>query len=112
MSAVKWLTEIRALDDAEYARSVARHYSQKGYGKAKIKDELYRRFIPRELWEDALSSAVDMQEAAGKYLKAKLKSENPDRAELRRAADGLLRRGFSWDEIKEALRRYGEEADE
>ena len=112
IEAVKWLTEIHVLDDLDYARTVARHYSKKGYGKSKIKDELYRRFVAREYWDEALEHMGDIQQAAEKYLKTKLRNKNPDSAEMRKAANGLYRRGFSWDEIKEALRRYEEETDE
>ena len=110
--AVKWLTEIHALDDLDYARTVAQHYSRKGYGKAKIKDELYKRFVAREYWDEAFEHMEDTHEAAEKYLKTKLRNKNPDSAEIRKAANALYRRGFSWDEIKEALRRYEEETEE
>ncbi len=83
-----WLTDIGALDDAEYAAMIVRHYSARGYGAYRIRDELYRRGIDRELWEDALSQLPDMEETAYEALKARLKGERPDKAETdhRRAA--------------------------
>ena len=59
-SACDWLEEIGALNDAEYAAMLVRHYGGMGYGEAKIRDELYRRGVPRELWEDALSKLPDV----------------------------------------------------
>ena len=41
-------------DSEEYAAMIVRHYSAKGYGENRIKAELSRRGIARELWEDAL----------------------------------------------------------
>ena len=38
-------------------------------------------------------------------LCSKLKSTSPDRAELKKATDALLRRGFSWREISAAKER-------
>lgn len=38
-----WLERLGLLNDAEYARTVVRHYSAKGYGPYKVRDELYRR---------------------------------------------------------------------
>ena len=45
-------------------------------------------------------------------LRRKLKSDTPDRAELRKAADYLYRRGFGRDEIHAALARYCELSEE
>ena len=52
--AAAWLQELHLLDDAQYAAMCVRHYAAKGYGAGRIRSELYRRGIPRELWDDAL----------------------------------------------------------
>lgn len=101
-----WLQSIGALNDEEYARQIVRHYSSKGYGTGRIKDELYRRGVPRDLWDDALDEKPDSEETVYKLLKSKIKSENPDRAEITKAANALYRRGFSWDEIKRAVNKF------
>ena len=44
------LEELGILNDAQYAQLVVRHYSAKGYGERKLRDELYRRGVPRDLW--------------------------------------------------------------
>lgn len=51
---VAWAQDIGLLDDSAYAKTLARHYTAKGYGPYKIKDEFYRRQVPREDWEEAL----------------------------------------------------------
>ena len=94
-----------ALADAEIVNTCGFIDAAKGYGPRRIRDELYRRRIPRELWDEALSGLPEQDGTIDKLLRARLRSENPDRAELKRAADALLRRGFSWDEIKEAVER-------
>ena len=99
------LVELRLLDDAEYAAMVVRHCAAKGYGPRRIRDELYRRKIPRELWDGALAGLPEQDGTIDKLLRARLRSDEPDRAELKRATDALLRRGFAWDEIKEAVER-------
>ena len=103
---VDWLESIGALNDEEYARQIVRHYSAKGYGAGRIKDELYKRGVPRDMWDEAMSERPDSDETVYKLLKAKLKSENPDRAEMTKAANALYRRGFSWDEIKRAVNKF------
>ena len=48
------LEELGYLNDSQYAALVVRHYAARGYGEKKLRDELYRRGVPRALWEDAL----------------------------------------------------------
>ena len=54
--AVAWLTERRLLDDAAYAESVVRSYTRRGYGAARIRQELTRRGVDRETAEAAMQS--------------------------------------------------------
>ena len=103
------LTELRLINDENYAAIVVRHYSAKGFGAARIKNELYRRFVPRELWEQALADMPDADGSLDTLLRAKLKSPDPDSAELKKATDALRRRGFSWDEIRYAVERFNAE---
>lgn len=103
--AVQWLEEIGALDDRSYASSIVRHYSVMGYGPAKIRDELYRRGIPREMWEEALAQAPDPAEAIERYIASKLRGKAADEKQLKRISDGLRRRGFHWEDIREAVCR-------
>lgn len=111
--AVDWLEELGAVNDAEYAGAVARHYSARGYGPRKIQDELFRRGVPRELWADALEEADGPEAGIDAYLRQKLRGAQPeDPKALKRAADGLIRRGYRWEDVKAGLRRYGAEIEE
>lgn len=110
--AAQWLLDMRLLDDAQYAAMCVRHYAAKGYGPGKIRNELYRRGIARELWDEALEELSEQDERIDALLRRKLKSDTPDRAELRKAADYLYRRGFGRDEIHAALARYSELSEE
>ena len=105
------LEELGFLDDQRYAGQVVRHYSAKGYGLRKLRDELYRRGVPRELWDQALEEAQDSGDAVDAFLEKKLKGSR-DPKELKKASDALARRGYSWSEISEGLRRYGAEVED
>lgn len=107
-----WLERLGLLNDAEYARTVVRHYSAKGYGPYKIRDELYRRGVARELWEDALAETADPCAAIDAFLRQKLKGAPTDRRELKKASDALARRGYHWSDISEGLRRWGADIEE
>ena len=101
---VAWLEEIGVIDDERYAAAVVRRYVAKGYGAGRIRTEFGRRGIDRELWENAFEEMPDEKDALDKMVQAKMETL-PDRKELKKFTDKLLRRGFSWDEINEALNR-------
>ena len=102
------MEELGYLNEAEYAGRIVRHYAAKGFGERKLRDELYRRGVPRELWEEALAQIEDNSEAIDAFLEKKLKGSH-DPKEIKKASDALARRGFRWPEISDALRRYGME---
>lgn len=107
------LCELGYLDDAAYAAALVKHYTAKGCGPYKIREELFRRGVPREYWEAALDGTEDPAEAIDAFLERKLgRMEQPDRKDLKRVADALARRGYSWSDIQAALRRYGAETGE
>ena len=106
--AAERMEELGAVNDAAYAGVVVRHYAAMGYGRGRVEQELYRRGIPKELWEKALEELPDSAGAIDAFLQSKLKGRKPDRAEMKRLSDALLRRGFGWNEIRPALNRLGE----
>lgn len=104
--AVDWLRELGAVDDAAMARRVVERCVSKGYGKARIRQELYQKGIPRSLWEEALEAVPDMSEAIDRFLTRRLGEGKADPKAIKRAADALYRRGHSWEAISAALERY------
>ena len=107
-----WLESLGAVDDVAYAGVIARHYAASGYGPGRVRQELQKRGVSRELWDDALSQLPDSADAIDRFLQKKLSGRTPDRAMLKKLSDALLRRGFSWSDIRPALNRLGEEIDE
>jgi len=97
--------ELGIIDDARYSAIVVRHYAAKGYGMSRIKNELYRRGISKDLWDSALEEMPEQDDTIDRFLASKLKG-SVDTKDIKRASDALLRRGFSWEEIKSALMRY------
>ena len=100
-----WLCEHSLIDDESYAAAVARHYAAKGYGAGRVRAELGRRGIARELWEGALSAMPENDGKIDKFISARLADPN-DRDEVRRVSQALFRRGYSWDDIHSALERH------
>jgi len=108
-----WLVDMGQLCEAEYAGSIVRHYAAKGYGRKRIEQELWRRGVEKELWETALHEMpTDTDETIDRFIETKLRGEIPDRKEEKRVTDALMRRGYGWGEIREAMRRYMESVGE
>ena len=105
----RWLADLGAVDDAAYAGVIVRHYAAMGYGPGRVRQELQRRGIPQELWDDALALLPEGEEAIERFIRSKCKGKPLDRETQRKLAAALQRRGFSWQEIRPVLNRLGEE---
>ncbi len=111
-SAADWLEEIGAVDDANYAGVIVRHYAGRGYGPGRVKEELRRRGVDRSLWEEALAELPESREAITAYLRKRNHGDLSDPKALKRVSDALLRRGFSWSDVRAALGEYLADLDE
>ncbi len=107
-AAVEWLEDMGAVNDEAYAATLVRHYSARGYGVLRIREELRRRGVPRELWDNALEERPESSETLDALIQKKCKGDLSDPKERKRVADSLMRRGFSWNEVRAALGRYTE----
>jgi len=107
--AVRGLVEKGYINDSEYANLIISHYSIKGYGMARIKDELFKRGIPKDMWDDKLAGLDDeeMGDAAYEYFCKKLRGSK-DEDDIRRVSNALVRRGYSYEEVRNVMNRYME----
>lgn len=105
--ASEWLEAIGAINDADYAVLLAQHCARQGYGPARVREKLYEKGVPRELWDDALDSLPDPAESIDRFLEHKLRGNPLDEKEKKRLSDAMLRRGFSWSDIRAGLNRLG-----
>ena len=104
-AAVARMVEYGFVNDENYAAMVARHYAAKGCGPARIREELRRRRLDRELWDAALDAAPENSEAAYRLFAAKMRG-GCDKDAVRKASAALVRRGFSWEDVRAAAERY------
>ena len=103
-----WICSLGVVDDVRYAGLVVRHYAAKGYGERRIRDELYRRGIDKELWDEALEEMPGQDGALDAFLRGRLRGKtDPD--SLRRAAAAAQRRGYGWQEVRQAIERLERE---
>jgi len=106
----EWLCQMGLINDTEYAGSVVRHYAAKGYGASRIKQELRRHGVSRELWDEAMSQMPEQDEYLARFLRSRL-TDPGDRAQVKKVSDALFRRGYSWDQIKHALNEFDTQGD-
>ena len=100
-----WLCDMGLINDRSYASSVVRHYAVKGYGPSRIKQELKRHGLSRELWDEALEELPEQYDYVDRFLRSRL-NDPEDRAQIKKVSDALFRRGYSWEQIKHALNNF------
>lgn len=101
----EWLCEMGLISDESYAAMIVRHYSAKGYGVSRVRQELYRRGIDRELWDDALQEMPEQDDKLERFIRSRL-TDPTDRAQVQKICAALIRRGYTWEQVKHALNNF------
>lgn len=104
--AVYKLQQLGYLNDAEYAAAIVASRTGRQYGKNRIRMELRRRGLDEETAQEALGTADEgeMRENAGKLAEKLMRrhaGEEPYAAR-QKVIMALVRRGYTWDEAREA----------
>jgi regulatory protein len=107
---VEWARGLGYLDDGEYARAYVRaRFSGRGHGPTRVRAELARRGVDRELVDRAIDEAlgeVDLAEAAVAAARPRwraLAGEADVRRRRQKTLEFLVRRGFDYDAAREAV---------
>ena len=96
------------VDDEKTAQQVVQHCIAKGYGPARAKQALYEKQIPKEYWDAALEDYPDMTDTILSFLASHL-GDSREQKDIRRVTEALLRRGYSYPQVRRALQQYLEE---
>jgi regulatory protein len=112
-AAVDRLLALGALDDAEYARQLARaKVTEKGLSRRRLEQEMYRRGVPREVGDAAIAEVLadetvdasgTLEAIARKKLRTLASLDAP--ARRRRLYGFLARRGYEPDQVREVMER-------
>lgn len=100
--AVAWMEDLALVDDEKTAKQVVNQCVEKGYGKARAKQALYEKRIPKEYWDEALEDYPDQTDRIVAFLQAKL-SDPKDEKAVRKVTDALIRKGHSYSQIRSAM---------
>lgn len=108
------LLELGLLNDEEYARILSDDLiNRKNYGIKRVKQELAFRGISREIIENTIDSLDnDAENRIILVIKKKYLNKLNDEKGRKRAIDGLMRLGFSYSDIKSALKQVSEFTEE
>ncbi len=104
------LEDLGFLNDRNYASSVVRSCARKGYGLRRADAELIRRGISKELREEVLNEMPASDNILNRLVRMKLRDPD-DRDEIRKVSAAMVRRGYSWDEVRRAIERVSKESD-
>ncbi|MGI6255092.1 MAG: regulatory protein RecX [Acutalibacter sp.] len=102
------LEELGLIDDGAYARDLARELvERKRYGLRRVRQELARKGIRRELVEEILApygeDGDSFRENMTQVLERKYPQWREDEKTRRRAIAALQRLGYSYDQIRETM---------
>lgn len=104
-AAVERMTAEGWQDDARFAELLVRSRASNGYGPLRIRAELGTHGLDRDIVASAMDAYDgDWTENARDLARRRFPGRLDDRAIQRKAADFLLRRGFSGDQVRAAVR--------
>lgn len=113
------LERLGLVDDEGYARAFARgRFSARGYGPARLRQDLQRKGVSRDAIEAALAELAeeeDLGDAAREQAAKKwrsLASEDDLRKRKKKTMDFLVRRGFGFDSARSAVDAVSAEDEE
>ena len=104
------MEELGLLDDRDYARRLAEElFTRKGFSQSRVRQELCRRGLERDLAEAAAEEfARPPQEAIRELIERKYARYLGDEKGRRRAIAALQRLGYRFEDIRGVLREYPE----
>lgn len=104
------LERLGVVDDEAYARAFVRgRFEGRGYGPARLRQDLQRKGVDRSTIDAALADLVeaeDLGDEARQQAERKwrtLRSEEDVRKRKKKTMDFLVRRGFGFDTAREAV---------
>ena len=97
------------VSDERFARLYVRELQTlKRYGKRRIEQELYRKGVDRDTIREVLDETDFDESELGSLIERKYGRYLSDEKGIQRTINGLLRMGYSYGEIRDALKQISE----
>ena len=108
--AIRKLKNSGYVDDERFCRLYASELIRlKGYGKRRVEQELYLKGVSRDIISLVLEEITFDTEALSDIIRRKYLSKMKDEKGKQRAINALMRLGYSYREIRDALNDLDEE---
>lgn len=102
--AAERLKEQGYLDDLRFAQSYAAELIRlKGYGKGRVKQELFKKGVSSEITAQVLDEADFDEDRLAQIIDRKYRRYLCDEKGVKKTVNALLRMGYSYGEIRNAL---------
>lgn len=109
-AAVERMKELGLIDDERYAKRLAEYLSGSGISRREIYFKLVNKGIPSAIAKEAAEEdESDECEKIKKLLRTKYSAKLETEEGVQKVFAALVRKGFSYSDIKDALRAYSEE---
>ena len=110
--AIEKMTELGYINDKEYAEIYVQELSQ-SFGKAVIEQKLYMKGISKDITRELLNGMQQYELALSWAERLLKKYKNEDKSKRKQKVfRSMMTRGFSFDDIKNAIAEAGEQEDE
>ncbi len=112
--AAERMTELGLVNDEDYARRLARElFGRRHFASGRVRMELVRRGIPRDLAERAAAEAEpDPGDALRELVGRKYARDLGDEKGRRRAVAALRRMGYRWDDIRHVMNEFAADTED
>ena len=101
------LTEYKYLDDENYARLFVKEKSSIN-GKLKLQQELFNKGIEKEVIERVIKELPSQEKEISVLVKKYMKNKEATIKEIQKLYAYLMRKGFTYNEIKPFLKGWEE----
>lgn len=111
--ATERMKELGLIDDEKFARRLAEILESSGSSEKEIYFKLVNKGVPSDVAKEVLSEReTDESEKIKKLLYTKYQSKLNTDEGVQKVIASLARKGFSFSDIKDAIRAYNEEIEE
>ena len=108
--AVNRMVELGLIDDERYARRLAEYLSASGSSKREIRYKLSMKGISSDIIKEISSEdETDEREKLARLIETKYKTKLNSEKDVEKVFAALVRKGFSYSDIKSVLKNYSEQ---
>lgn len=109
-AAVNRMAELGLVDDERYARRLAEYLSASGSSKKEIRYKLSMKGISSDIIKEIFcEDETDEREKIARLIETKYRSKLGSEKDVEKVFAALVRKGFSYSDIKSVLKAYSEQ---